>query len=234
MAAHMRVTADPVWLQPYQSLVPARPATDDLFGAPLISDMLMASDVRTGAIPAAFSIHATAPVASPIAQLQSLSARYGVTPQSDLNQWQKAVAKAIIVDEARKQGIDPKLPLAVGTHESGLRMWTDVRQGNVSRNDNRRNGALASSDFGVMQVNDHAHAKAFPQVGADLEANIRYGVDLLARIERSNGQNLGLGLGEWDGVLAVYGMGHLPKTASEWEWAKKLVASYKPIVASLA
>jgi hypothetical protein len=224
---------DPAWLRSDRLVVgESAPRLDDgLFGVPLVSDMLARSPaLRPGPVPGPIALNPFASVDAPMVQMQRLSAKYGVCPQADVKAWQKALVTAIITAEARAQGISPALPLSVAYHESRLQMWTDPRTGTIVHNDNMRNGSLSSTDFGVMQINNKAHARAFPQVANDMEANIRYGVSLLARIDRKYGQDLGLGLGRWDAVYVVYGLGHLPKTDSEWAWSRRIANQFQDIL----
>lgn len=224
---------DPAWLRPDRLVVgeTAPRLDDDLFGSPLVSDLLARSPAaRFGPVPGPVTLNPFAQVDAPLVQMQRLSVKYGVRPQADVKAWQKALVTAIITAESRAQGIDPALPLSVAYHESRLQMWSDPRTGKVVHNDNLRNGTLSSTDFGVMQINNKAHARAFPQVANDMEANIRYGVSLLARIDRKYGQDLGLGLGRWDAVYVVYGLGHVPKTDSEWAWSRKIAGQFQTIL----
>ena len=231
---HIRHEApDPVWLHTDRLVIgqSLESTKDTQFDVPLVSDLLaQPAMVRYGTLPGPLALNPNPHVDPPLVQLQRLSAKYGIAPIADVNAWQKAVVRAVITDEARRQGISPALPLSVAYHESGMKMWSDVRSGTVMRNDNLRNGSLSSSDFGVMQVNNRAHAKQFPVLGQDMEANIRYGVALLARIDRNYGQDLGLGLGRWDATYVVYGLGHVPQTASEWKWARSIAGQFKKIL----
>jgi hypothetical protein len=223
---------DPVWLRSDRLVIgETAPALDDLWGTPLVSDMLATSPaLRSGPVPGPLSLSPSSQAEPPMAQLERLSTKYGVRPQADLKAWQRDLTRAIITAEARQQGIPPEIPLSVAYHESRMMMWTDPRSGKVVHNDNMRNGQLSSTDFGVMQINNRAHARAFPQVSTDMEANITYGVAMLARINRKYGQDLGMGLGRWDAVYAVYGLGHIPKTDSERAWAQRIANQYKDIL----
>lgn len=161
----------------------------------------------------------------PAAQLQALGQKYGVARQAgeSLRQYESKVIKAIVRHKAREHGIPERIALGIAANESGFRMWKDTGSAEVLQGRNVRDGVLKSTDWGVMQINDKAHPRAFPRVQNDLEYNIDYGLSYLAR-QRSRIQgSLGLGLGDWDRTVASYNLGHDPKTARALSIAQRYV-----------
>lgn len=162
----------------------------------------------------------------PAEQLRLLAQRYGVkVPHgADIARYQPAIVRAVIRAEARRLGIPERVALGVSGHESaGWQMWTNVAAGNLQRNANQIRGRVVSTDWGVMQINDVAHPRAFPQVQSSLEANVRYGLQFLkAQHGRYQGA-LGHGMGDWDKALAAYNLGHAPQTPNEHAIAKRYV-----------
>ena len=161
---------------------------------------------------------------SPQQQLLSLGAKYGVPFKgADLNRYQSDVIKAVIRVKARELGIPEHVALGISGNESGWKMWKDVTTGSLIEGRNVRDGVLKSTDWGAMQINDKAHAKAFPRAKQDLEYNIDYGLRFLARQRQSIQGDLGLGLGDWDRTVASYNLGHDPSTQKSYQIASRYV-----------
>lgn len=161
---------------------------------------------------------------SPQQQLMSLGAKYGVPFKgADLNRYQSEVIKAIVRVKARELGIPEHVALGIVGNESGWKMWKDVAAGTLIEGRNVRDGVLKSTDWGAMQINDKAHAKAFPRAKQDLEYNIDYGLRFLARQRQSIQGDLGLGLGDWDRTVASYNLGHDPSTQKSYQIASRYV-----------
>lgn len=162
----------------------------------------------------------------PAEQLRLLAQRYGIKVPNGtaIASYQPAIVRAVIRAEARRLGIPERVALGVSGHESaGWQMWTNVASGTLQRNANQIRGRVISTDWGVMQINDAAHPRAFPQVQTSLEANVRYGLQFLKAQHGRYRGSLGHGMGDWDKALAAYNLGHAPQTPNEHAIAKRYV-----------
>lgn len=165
------------------------------------------------------------PFTKPADQLQTLGKKYGVPYQGQsLTTYQKTVAEAIIAAKAQSYGIPLNVAMGMAGNESGRKMWSNPDKGTVTQGKNIRDGVLLSTDWGVMQINDKAHVKAFPRAKYDMEYNIDYGLKFLARQRNSIQGSLGLGFGDWDRTIASYNLGHNPQTTRSYEIATRYVS----------
>lgn len=171
-----------------------------------------------------FSIKNSSTLSSnPKDQIKELGAKYGVPYKGEnLNTYQGAVAKAIITQKANQYGIPVNIALAMAKHESGLKMWNFSANGKVIQGKNS-----TSTDWGIMQINDHAHPKAFPNVKQSMEANIDYGLKLLSSLHNKIKGSLGLGFGNWDRTVASYNLGHNPSSVRDYAIAQNYVLRTK-------
>ncbi|GIW23163.1 MAG: hypothetical protein KatS3mg068_2170 [Candidatus Sericytochromatia bacterium] len=164
---------------------------------------------------------------SPREQIMDLGRKYNVPFDGNINTYQSKVIKVALVSKARQMGIPENVALGIAGNESEWRMWSDVDKGIVVQGKNIRNGVLKSTDWGVMQINDKAHPKAFPRAKYDLEYNIDYALNLLAKKRINIKGSLGLGFGDWDRTIASYNLGHNPVTKSSYQKANKYVSKVK-------
>lgn len=140
--------------------------------------------------------------------LSAMAEKYGVTiPAGEsVAQHQPAIVKAMVIAIAAKHDVPANVALGVSGHESGgWKMWKNVDKGLLVKGVN-----LSSVDWGVMQINDDAHPKAFPKAKKDIEYNIEYGIKFLAEQHKRFSGSLNLGFGDWDKTLAAYNLGHSP------------------------
>ena len=146
--------------------------------------------------------------AAPTVHGQQLSVRHAALRTTPT---QTELVKTIVSETADRYGIPRRIALGLSGHESGgWRMWQDAT-GEVIQNQNPAVGdRQASSDWGVMQINDLAHPQAFPQAREDLRFNIDYGLRYLAALHRVYKGSLNQGFGDWDVTLAAYHLGHPP------------------------
>lgn len=164
---------------------------------------------------------------SPIQQLTKLGQKYNIPFESDIKSFQKRVIKALVMHRAMEYGIPMNIALGISGNESSWSMWKDVKNGKLEQCKNVRDGILKSSDWGAMQINDKAHAKAFPRVKNDLEYNVEYGLKFLANRHNKIKGDMGLGFGEWDRTIASYNLGHNPSSQRDYEIAQKYVSRVK-------
>lgn len=156
--------------------------------------------------------------------LLAMAQKYGVTiPAGEsMTQHQPAIVKAMVTAIAAKHDVPANVALGVSGHESGgWKMWQNVDKGLVVKGAN-----LSSTDWGVMQINDGAHPKAFPRAKKDIEYNIEYGIKFLAEQHKRFSGSLNLGFGDWDKTLAAYNLGHSP-SKSELPQAKQYIKGIK-------
>lgn len=171
----------------------------------------------------------------PVQKLIEAGKKYGVgfTAGEDLENFQNKVIKAIIRAKAKELKIPENIALGIAGHESGWMMWQNIDEKkpslvsgkNIIEKDNKQ--VLLSTDWGIMQVNDKAHTKAFPRAKNDLEYNIEFGLRFLADVRKEYKGSLGLGLGTWDKTIAAYNLGHSPDGKNELKIAKGYVSSVK-------
>lgn len=173
---------------------------------------------------------------TPRDQLVALGQKYGVpyTPGQDEKQFQKQVIQQVIRHKARTHGIPERIALAIAMNESGQKMWSDLDKGTLVAGRNVRDGVLKSTDWGVMQINDKAHPRAFPRAKTDLEYNIDYGLSYLARQRQRVQGDLNLGFGDWDRTIASYNLGHNPSTERAYAIAERYVSHVQQRAQSLA
>ncbi len=158
-------------------------------------------------------------------QIKALADKYQLTLKGQtLAEQQAKVARFVIKQAARQQGIPADIALALSGYESsGWKMWRKVAAQTPQRNPNiGPSGQLHSTDWGLMQVNDRAHPQAFPQAEQDLVYNVLYGLDYLAELHQSHYGSLNLGFGSWDLTLTAYHLGHIPE-ADEIAYASSYV-----------
>lgn len=160
---------------------------------------------------------------TPAQQLQLLGRKYGVPANSNPDKYQSNVIQAIIRAKAAEYGIPEHVALGISGNESGWKMWKNVNSGELVQGKNLRDGELKSTDWGAMQINDKAHAKAFPRAKQDLEYNIDYALRFLAKQRETIKGDLGHGLGDWDRTVASYNLGHNPKTQRGYQIAAQYV-----------
>lgn len=193
----------------------------NLFGR--IGDSLLASPAALfrGALP---TLQLNLTGASPAQQLTALGQKYGV-PRGvkSLDAYQSDVIKAIIQVKARQYGIPEQVALGIGGNESGWKMWKNLASGQLVEGRNVRDGVLSSTDWGAMQINDKAHAGAFPRAKQDLEYNIDYALKFLARQRQKIHGDMGLGFGDWDRTVASYNLGHNPSSNRDYQIAANYV-----------
>ncbi|MFN8672860.1 MAG: transglycosylase SLT domain-containing protein [Candidatus Sericytochromatia bacterium] len=158
----------------------------------------------------------------PVEQLNYLGKKYNVPFKGNLDTFQSEIAKKILTVKAQEYGIPLEVALGVAKNESGLKMWDSrgIAQGKTVAGRNE-----TSTDWGVMQINDKAHAKAFPRAKYDMEYNIDYGLKFLANQRKNIKGNLGLGLGDWDRTIASYNLGHDPNSSRSYQIASKYVSN---------
>lgn len=165
---------------------------------------------------------------SPREQIMRLGQKYGVAYDgSDLKKYQTKVIKTILKAKAQEYGIPEAIALGMAGNESGWKMWKNMDSGALIEGRNQREGKLLSTDWGVMQINDKAHPRAFPRAKQDLEYNIEYGLSYLARQRQKTQGNLGLGFGDWDRTIASYNLGHNPSTERAYQIAQNYVSHVK-------
>lgn len=129
---------------------------------------------------------------------------------------QRELIQAVVRNQARLHKVPETVALGISGHESGgWKMWTNPRtdQETLSNINYTPSGRVASTDWGVMQINDQAHPSAFPRARHDVAYNIAYGTDLLARTHAVYRGSLNLGFGIWDKTIAAYHLGHAPSAA---------------------
>jgi hypothetical protein len=196
-----------------------------------------ADRVQLRPTPTAAAAPATLPGISlgnaPRQQLTALGQKYGVPFNGNWNTFQKDIIHAIITHKAREHGVPIDIAKGIAGNESNWKMWTDLDKGTVIQGKNIRDGELKSTDWGVMQINDKAHARAFPRAKNDLEYNIEYGIQFLARQRQSIQGSLGLGLGDWDRTVASYNLGHNPRTEKSLQIATRYVSKVQDKVETL-
>lgn len=160
---------------------------------------------------------------TPAQQLQLLGRKYGVPAQTNMNKYQSDVIQAIIRHKAAEYGIPEHVALGISGNESGWKMWKNISSGELVQGRNVRDGELKSTDWGAMQINDKAHAKAFPRAKQDLEFNIDYALRFLAKQRQNIKGDLGHGLGDWDRTVASYNLGHNPNSQRGYQIAARYV-----------
>ncbi len=163
----------------------------------------------------------------PMEQINKLAQKYNIPFEGDVKTFQKRVIKAVVMHKAIQYNIPLNIALGISGNESNWSMWKDISKGKLEQCKNVREGILKSSDWGAMQINDKAHAKAFPRVKYDLEYNIDYGLKFLSNRATKAKGDLGLGFGEWDRTIASYNLGHNPTSARDHEIAQKYVSRVK-------
>lgn len=160
---------------------------------------------------------------SPAQQIVRLGQKYGVPYNANLDKYQSDVIKSIIRSKAADYGIPEHVALGISGNESGWKMWKNVAKGELVAGRNVRDGELSSTDWGAMQINDKAHAKAFPRAKTDIEFNVDYALKFLARQRQSIKGDLGHGLGDWDRTVASYNLGHNPNSQRGYQIAARYV-----------
>lgn len=182
------------------------------------------SSLFRGLVPVGVSNQLSFSGQTPRQQLMGLGQKYGVPYNGgDLNRYQSDVIKAIIRVKAREYGIPEHVALGISGNESGWKMWKNINTAEVVEGRNIRDEELKSTDWGAMQINDKAHARAFPRAKQDLEYNIDYGLSFLARQRQKVQGDMGLGFGDWDRTVASYNLGHNPSSQRDYEIAARYV-----------
>ncbi len=174
---------------------------------------------NVGAIPAVGGFNGPK---SPTEQIMDMGKKYQIPYTGDIDSYQKRVVKAVIMHKALEYGVPMNVALGVAGNESGWKMWSNIQKGTLVNCKNPN-----STDWGAMQINDHAHTKAFPRAKNDLEYNIDYGMQFLSNRQNKIKGSLGLGFGEWDRTIASYNLGHNPKSTRDYEIANKYVSRVK-------
>lgn len=164
---------------------------------------------------------------SPAQQIVALGQKYGVANRygNNLDAYQSDVVKAIIRVKAREYGIPEQVAMGISGNESGWKMWKNVSKAELVQGRNVRDGELKSTDWGAMQLNDKAHAGAFPRAKQDLEFNIDYALKFLARQRKSIRGDMGMGFGDWDRTVASYNLGHNPSSNRDYQIASRYVGN---------
>jgi len=98
----------------------------------------------------------------------------------------KSEIKTIIESTAKKHKVPSNILLAIAWKESGWHHYNDNGTVVEGRNLNKK-GKLISTDWGIMQVNDHAHPQAFPRAKEDIRYNIDFSVRLLKSLHKEQG-----------------------------------------------
>jgi hypothetical protein len=152
-------------------------------------------------------------------------------PMRPIDSLQMRVVRARVMDLAKKHTIPRAVALGVSGQESGgWNMWDNRTLSDVVQNQNpAMSGLLKSSDWGVMQINDLAHPKAFPEARQNMDFNIDYGLKFLSELHKHYKGNLNRGFGDWDITLATYNLGH-PPTANEIHIAYRYLAKTRQIL----
>ena len=170
---------------------------------------------------------------SPAQQLYLLSVKY---PPKKYEAKQSLFIRATVRRQAQLHGVPVQVALGISGHESGG--WTMWPRGRERLSDqaifNRnygRSGAVSSTDWGVMQINDVAHPQAFPRARYDVEYNIAFGMDLLARTHAVYKGSLNMGYGAWDKTVAAYHLGHAPR-AQEMEHTRRYIQETQSVLKS--
>jgi nucleoid-associated protein YgaU len=131
-------------------------------------------------------------------------------------QRQSRFIRATVRQQAHMHGVPEAVALGISGHESGgWKMWPRVHKKLSQRALFNQNfdpsGEVASTDWGVMQINDVAHPQAFPRARYDVEYNIAFGMALLAKTHGVYQGSLNMGFGVWDTTVAAYHLGHAPR-----------------------
>jgi len=160
---------------------------------------------------------------SPTAQLYNLALKYGVKlPKgADMAKYQSQIIREVLAKKAKAMGIPAHIAVGMSGHESGWKMWSNIRTGALIAG---RNGSQ-STDWGAMQINDLAHPEAFPKAKRDLEFNLDYGLRYLKGQRSAYKGSLGLGLGDWDRTVSSYNLGHAPRGPVEMRIAGRYIGS---------
>lgn len=164
---------------------------------------------------------------APETQLQTLAERYAHVSQAQQSQ----LIRAAVRQHAFVHQIPTTVALGISGHESGgWKMWKDQQPPHPLSNINyRKDGHIASTDWGVMQINDLAHPEAFPRARQDVAYNIAFGMELLARTHQVYRGSLNLGFGQWDTTIAAYHLGHAP-SPSEMPLVRRYVQQMKTVL----
>lgn len=175
---------------------------------------------------------------SPRQQLRTLASYHPRRGKS-----QRELIQAVVRNQARLNQVPETVALGISGHESGgWKMWTGrPQQGSQTAQSSQStretlfninydpSGRVASTDWGVMQINDQAHPEAFPRARHDVAYNIAYGTALLARTHQVYRGSLNLGFGDWDKTIAAYHLGHAP-SAAEMPHIKNYVAKIRRVL----
>lgn len=175
----------------------------------------------------------------PAQQLYLLGSKY---PQENLQQAdssrkrQSDLIRSTVRQQAQLYAVPESVALGISGHESGgWTMWPRVhkklsKKALFNRN-YARSGEIVSTDWGVMQINDVAHPQAFPRARHDVEYNIAFGMELLAKTHAVYQGDLNMGFGVWDTTIAAYHLGHAPRL-EEMAHARQYIQKIKAVLKS--
>lgn len=163
---------------------------------------------------------------APQHQLQTLAQRYVYLEHKH----PQALIQATVRQHAFVHHIPLAVALGISGHESGgWKMWQEKSQATLANINYHPNGHVASTDWGVMQINDRAHPEAFPRARQDIAYNIAFGMALLAKTHKVYQGSLNLGFGTWDTTIAAYHLGHAP-TPAEMPQVQRYVKQIKTLL----
>ena len=193
------------------SLSPAMPhelqATDLSADAPsalgLVSRLglaVMGAVMLAGTVSPALAAPTTASVAISAAQAASKASESSLLDLEPTTlPANVAFANPYLVDQeieraAERAQVPPDLLKAVAWQESG---WMHYSRAGVQRNANRNKaGSVVSTDWGIVQVNDRAHPRAFPRARVDPRYNLEFGGRLLRSLYQETG--------DWERAIERY------------------------------
>lgn len=102
---------------------------------------------------------------------------------------------------AQRAQVPPEVLKAIAWQETG---WLHYSHSGVQRNSNRNKaGAVVSTDWGIVQVNDRAHPRAFPRARVDPRYNLEFGGRLLRSLYQENG-TWERAIERYNGINSVY------------------------------
>lgn len=163
---------------------------------------------------------------APQHQLQTLAHRYAYLEHKN----PQALIQAAVRQHALVHHIPLTVALGISGHESGgWQMWQEKSQAPLANINYHQNGHVASTDWGVMQINDRAHPEAFPRARQDIAYNIAFGMALLAETHKVYRGSLNLGFGAWDTTIAAYHLGHAP-AAAEMPQVQRYIKQMKTLL----
>lgn len=153
------------------------------------------------AAPPAASVATTAIAASAAAETSLLDLDPATLPAQVVFSNPYLVEREI-EQAAQRAQVPPDVLKAIAWQETG---WQHYSHGNrVQRNPNRNKaGVVVSTDWGIIQINDRAHPRAFPRVKTDPRYNLEYGGRLLRSLYQENG-TWEKAVERYNGISSVY------------------------------